>query len=373
MMKKMIGCSVGRNPDIKLMKEAGIEWVKVGIAFPFLDSEMTKLSPRYLSCLKTVKYWKDRGFKIFGITPVYGMMFTKKALTYLIGQQGKNSLFQSKLKDLENSDSSLKFVRFIPDWVGKCSDTKFYEIMEKAMEYIANELKDSAEYYQIANEMDITRFRGEMTQEQASDFMYASAKGIKKGNPDAKVGINTSCMTNPESIYFYETLYSENSNVYFDYAGVDYYFGSHHPGTPFDWIQTIEDIHNITKRPIVIAEWGYSSIGEYLNDDGWPEEPNKAPNEDGEFWVCARHAWAYAWKDAHNVEIQAEYFTEALKIFAQNEHVIGCFQYDWQDDPMCFCGRPNCPHECGWGMVDMEKKPKPSYYAFKEAVKKYFE
>ncbi len=371
MMDKMIGCSAGQNADIKLMKEAKIGWVRVGVAFPFLDEEMTKLSPRYLGSLETIKYWKDSGFKVAGISPLYGMMFTKKALEEVIRRQGENSPFKSKLKDLKNNDSSLEFVRFVPEWVGNCSEPKFYEVIEKVSEYIAKELKDSIEYYQISNEMDITRFRGEMTQVQAADFMYASAKGIKKGNPSAKVGINTSCMTNPESTYFYETLYSDKCDVHFDYAGVDYYFGSHHPGTPFDWQQTIEDIYRITKRPIMIAEWGYSSIGEYLTD-GWPEEPNKAPNENGEFWVCARHAWAYAWKGVHNKEVQAEYFTEALKIFAQNDHVIGCFQYDWQDDPMCFCGRPNCPHECGWGIVDSEGKPKPSYYAFKAAVEQYF-
>jgi hypothetical protein len=30
--------------------------------------------------------------------------------------------------------------------------------------------------------------------------------------------------------------------------------------------------------------------------------------------------------------------------------------------------RPNCPAECGWGIVDSQDKPKAAYCAFKKAV-----
>ncbi len=347
-VKKMMGTScMHPNPDYALMREAGLEWIRVGIGFPFADPEMTVLSEQYLAYRETTRRWRSEGFSAVGISPLYGMMYASKGT------------------------SSLTFRRFLPDWLGTVDDEAFYDCMTKAMAFAAADLKDDITYYQISNEMDITRFRGEMTQEQAARYMYACAKGIKQGNPDAKVGINTSCMTNPESTYFYETLYSDKSDVYFDYAGVDYYFGSHHPGTPYDWKATIDQIHGITKRPIMIAEWGYSSIGAYLTD-GWPAEPNKAPNDEGEFWVCARGAWAYAWKERHDEQVQAEYFTECLKIFAEDDRVIGCFEYDWQDDPVCFCGRANCPHECGWGMVDSAGKPKPAFYAFKEAIDRYY-
>jgi hypothetical protein len=347
-MKKMIGTSCLReNPDYDLMREAGIEWVRAGVGFPFADSNFNTLSDQYKKYREIIYKWRKEGFNVKAITPLYGMMFATKG------------------------SPSLTFRRFLPEWVGKVTDKEFYEIMTEAMKFASKDLKDVVTYYQISNEMDITRFRGEMTQEQAAQYMYSCAKGIKLGNPDAKVGINTSCMTNDESVYFYKTLYDPNSDVYFDYAGIDYYFGSHHPGTPYDWIKVINDVYNITKRPIIIAEWGYSSIGDYIVD-GWPAEPNKAPNENGEFWVCARGAWAYAWKDRHDEQVQAEYIYEAMKIFANDDRVIGCFQYDWQDDPVCFCGRKNCPHECGWGMIDPEGKPKPAYYSFKKAVEEFF-
>ncbi len=347
-MKKMIGVScLQSNPDVQLMKQAGIEWVRALVPYPFADEDKKELSERYIKALEKIKFWKDHGFKISGVTTTPGMMYAQK------------------------NSPSLKFVRFIPDWVGNIDEQKYYDNIQDGMEYVGRTLKGVIDSFQIANELDITRFRGDMTQEQAADFIYKSAKGIKKGNKDATVYINTSCMTNPESTYFYERLYSDDCDVYFDYAGVDYYFGSHHPGVPEDWEQTIQQIYDITKRPIIIAEWGYSSIGEYIKD-GWPAEPNKAPNENGEFWVCARHAWAYAWKGAHTPEIQAEYYEIALKIFAENKHVIGFFQYDWQDDAVCFCGRKNCPHECGWGMIDSDGKPKPAYYTFKNAVETIF-
>lgn len=347
-MKKMIGTScLQPSPDYGMMHEAGIEWVRAGVGFPFEDEEMTVLSEKFKANVQTIKKWRSEGFQIMGITPLYGMMYAQKG------------------------SPSLTFRRFLPAWLGTVDEDRFYHAMTEAMAYAARELRDDVSWYQISNEMDITRFRGEMTMEQAARYMYACAKGIKRGNPDAKVGINTSCMTNPESSYFYKILYDDQSDVRFDYAGVDYYFGSHHPGTPYDWAPTIDQITALTHRPIIIAEWGYSSIGRY-ETEGWPAEPNKAPNENGEFWVCARGAWAYAWKNRHDPEIQAEYFTECMKLFAADDRVIGLFEYDWQDDPVCFCGRKNCPHECGWGMVDAQSNKKPAFYAFQKAVRELF-
>lgn len=346
-MEKMIGVScLQPNPDVRLMWEAGIRWVRAMIPFPFADASRTVLTDSYLECRKKIDFWRANGFQVTGVTVSYGMMYASKASRALV------------------------FRRFIPDWTGGIETDGFYDAMEEGFAFAAGDLQGKVDAFQIANEMDITRFRGDMTPEQACRFMYRTARGIKKANPDAKVYINTSCMTNPESTFFYEQLYSASSDVYFDWAGVDYYFGSHHPGTPYDWTETIDRIHAITKRPILIAEWGYSSIGAYLTD-GWGPEPNKAPNEDGEFPVCARGAWAYAWKGAHNAQIQAEYFEEAMKLFFEDDRVIGFFEYDWQDDPVCFCGRKNCPHECGWGMVDRTGTPKPAYYAFQKTVRHY--
>ena len=346
-MNKMVGVScLQPDPDFQLMRDAGIGWVRAFVPFPFADASCTTLSDRYIASRKKIDTWIGNGFHVTGVTLSYGMMYASKG------------------------SRSLQFRRFIPDWVGSVDSEEFYQTLEKAFGYAAKDLAGRVNSFQIANEMDITRFRGEMTQEQACKFMYHTAKGIKRENPRAAVYINTSCMTNPESTYFYETLYSPDCAVYFDWAGVDYYFGSHHPGTPYDWPGMIDRIYSITKRPILVAEWGYSSIGDYLTD-GWGPEPNKAPNENGEFPVCARGAWAYAWKGAHNQQIQAEYFEVALRQFFENDKVIGFFEYDWKDDPVCFCGRENCPHECGWGMIDRNGKPKPAYYTFQRIVRQY--
>ena len=346
-MKKMIGTScLTPDPDTALMRAAGIEWVRAGVSFPFEDPHTRSAGEAFRRSVEKIDFWRERGFEVMGITPLYGMMYAQKG------------------------SPSLRFRRFLPAWLGAVDDDAFYENMEDAMAFAARQLKGKVDFYQISNEMDITRFRGEMSMEQAARYLRACARGVKRGNPGARVGINTSCLTNPESIYFYQTLYAPGDDT-FDYAGVDYYFGSHHPGTPYDWTAVIDRVHALTNRPVVIAEWGYSSIGAYLQD-GWPPEPNKAPNENGEFWVCARQAWAYAWKGAHTPQVQAEYFREALKIFARHEQVIGFFEYDWQDDPVCFCGRKHCPHECGWGMVDSDGRPKPAYYAFQQAVRELF-
>ena len=347
-MKEMIGVScLQKNPDYKLMHEAGINWQRSIIAFPFREKSMNIASDQFKRSVEAIHRWRDNGFKVMGLSPAYGMNYISK------------------------ESQSLVFKRYLPDWLGSVHSDYFYEVMEEAMAFVGEELKDLVEYYQIANELDITRFRGDMTIKQANRFMYASAKGLKSTHPEAKVGINPSHLEHEASQFFFKHLYRPNSDVTFDYAGIDSYFGSHHPGVPTDWYKALDDLYAIAGKPIIVQEWGYSSIGEYVTE-GWPEDTNEGYTPSGENWICYKGAWKYAWKGAHTTEIQAEYYDIVMKIFAEDSRVIGSFQYDWQDDEFCFCGRRLCPHECGWGMVDRQGNPKPAYYAFQKAVNNYF-
>jgi hypothetical protein len=348
-MKKMIGVScLQSNPNYDLMHAAGIDWQRSIIVFPFEDKAMKRPSDRFKRSIEAIHMWRDNGFEVMGLSPAYGMNY------------------------MSQETGSLVFRRYLPDWLGSVNQESFYEIMEQAMAYVGDALRDLVEYYQIANELDITRFRGDMSIEQANRFMYVSARGLKQTHPEARVGINPSSLAHEATQYFYRHLYNADSDVTFDYAGIDSYFGSHHPGVPEDWRNTIDELHSLTGKPVVIQEWGYSSIGEHLTE-GWPEDTNEGYTPSGENWICHRGAWKYAWKGAHTPEIQAEYYDIVMKIFAEDERVIGCFQYDWQDDARCFCGRELCPHECGWGMIDSEGRRKPAYYAFQKAVREYFQ
>ena len=49
--------------------------------------------------------------------------------------------------------------------------------------------------------------------------------------------------------------------------------------------------------------------------------------------------------------------------------LIGAIVYCWQDSGACYvCGQTDCPTETRWGLVDMDGKPKPSYYAVRDAM-----
>ena len=52
---------------------------------------------------------------------------------------------------------------------------------------------------------------------------------------------------------------------------------------------------------------------------------------------------------------------------------MGSMFFKWDDDKNCWqYGDERCPAECAGGFVDVEGKPKPAYYAFKEAVAEYY-
>jgi hypothetical protein len=206
--------------------------------------------------------------------------------------------------------------------------------------------------WQVSNEMDIVEFHGPLSVEQAGRFMTAGARGVKRGNPAAKAGINVAVLASGET--FFRSIYQKPDNP-FDYAGVDGYFGTWEPGGPEDWIPVIQKIHDITGKPVLINEWGYSSI----EGSGIPLKV-KIGNP-----VCEQQKWTNSWGTGHSPEAQAEYVKMGLNIFSTYPNVLGAFFYSWRDDAVCWhCGQKGCPAECAWGIVDSEGKPKPAYKVF---------
>jgi hypothetical protein len=89
--------------------------------------------------------------------------------------------------------------------------------------------------------------------------------------------------------------------------------------------------------------------------------------------VCRDKAWPRVWRKEHSPQEQAVYIRECLKVFAEHPKVIGNFFFRWSDTATCWqCGQSDCPAECAWGIVDVKGKPKPGYYALKDAVKALF-
>jgi hypothetical protein len=345
--KRIVGVhmSPGLNPDYSLMKAAGIGWVRVSFSFPFKDRLNGEYSDDFLKELANARRLSQLGFRMMGTTPLAGLT-------------GWNE------KDQQTAWRSL-----IPAWAGAPADDSFYETYERACAVIARLTAGMVELWQIGNEMDADGFRGPLTPEQAARFMLVGGRGVIAGNPAARAGFNPASLYNSEwsvlsGEWYFRRLYAEKDHP-FAYAGIDGYFGSWAEGGPQDWIPRIEEIYRLTGKPVLINEWGYSSLG------GLPKPPGRKGVRGSP--VCDAQGWHYVWDKEHSPAEQAAYARIGLKIFATYPHVLGGFWYDWQDDPICgHCGRANCPAECGWGLVDGAGQPKPAYHAFKETVEQHY-
>jgi len=334
--KRILGVSAWSNPNYQLMKEGGIGWVRLGFEFPFEDKIGGKLSDKFLKNLEEAKKVNKLGLRIMGVTPLAG------AMAY------------------DEKDKKTAWRPQIPAWAGSIDSDSYYQTYEQACAELGRQTKGIVGMWQVSNEMDIDVFRGPLSIQQAERFLLAGARGLKTGNPQAKADMNPAGLESGEPLF--RDLYSRPDTP-FDYAGIDGYFGSWQPGGPQDWVPVIERIHEITGKPVLINEWGYSSI----QGSGNPLK-RKVGNP-----ICEKQAWKNVWQKEHSPEEQAAYVRIALKIFATYPNVVGCFFYDWGDDAVCYhCGSKGCPSECGWGMVDSQGNPKPAYHAFKAMAQEFF-
>ncbi len=329
------------EPDYVLMKQAGIEWIRVGFTYPFKDQQHEEMNPRFLETVEHVKTLRKKGFRIMGVTPLLGSFRFNKKL-------GK-SVWHPEL----------------PEWAGSYDSDRYYEAYREGCREISEQTKGFVQLWQVSNEMDISIFRGSMTVEQAGRFMKEGSLGVKEGNPEAETSINPAGL-GADGRWLFENLYAKGEKT-FDYAGIDGYFGSWAPGRPESWPPLLEEIHRITKTPVVIHEWGYSSIGRVK------KVPEGSPPEGWNGWNCYEKAWYNVWKKEHSEAEQAEFVKATLEKFAEIPFLLGNFFFRWRDPPTCWqCGQPECPSECGWGLLDVKAKPKLAYYAYKEAVKAMF-
>jgi len=319
---------------------------------------------------KNILDFSANGLKILCITPLFGQLQPYQDPDFL------EQFFRAYEYDAPiGKPEDLHFYTNAPKWAGDHTSDKFYRAMTKACNFIGRDLKGKVQMYQISGEMDCERFAGPMSIEQVVRYINSSALGIKQGDPDAKVGINTTALVewgpagkrNDTAYSFYRTMYAGANEVDFDYAGMDGFPGTFHHGEPTDWFRWIDEVYEMTRKPILINEWGYSSLGAF-DSDSWPKEPFSARYNP----ICETQSWPNAFAGVHSQDAQASYLAVCLKIFADHPRVIGSIMYDWQDDLFCFCRKAYCPHECGWGLVDRSGRKKKSYAAFKQAVEEFY-
>ncbi|MBD3181492.1 hypothetical protein GF312_04315 [Candidatus Poribacteria bacterium] len=306
---------------LDLMKEAGVQWLRADAPFPF-EKETGNPSKSFKNYAEKISQWSKAGFKVMGITP-YPRGWKLEA--------------------------------------GKPGSQDFLEIYEEACRYLASELKDTVQGWQISNELNLEMFRRPLTEAQAIEYAKYGGSGVKKGSPSALVGVNMAGFSD-SALRMYAKLYPEDDKkeqVEFNYVGTDGYFGSWSSGGPDSWHEKLKILYEKIRKPIIIQEFGYASAGEVMT----PEERNsgKSPHE--------LKKWAYDWRDGHTPEVQAEYLGETYKIFKETPTVLGAIWYCWADQDRCWnCGAVDCPCETAWGLVDIDENPKPAYYVYKHIL-----
>jgi len=224
--------------------------------------------------------------------------------------------------------------------------------------YLADDLRGLVQAWQIGNEMDWHQFAGPLNPRQACDYILAGARGLKASDPSLLVGHNPT--GGPKSYFFYGRLFADDL---LDYCGIDRYYGSWQPGGPQDWNAQIEELYELTQKPVLINEWGFASAGGVMTD-----EDRRAGTI-----TCKCHRWPHTWGPGHTPEGQADFIRRAFDAFtAQKDKMLGQLYFRWADQPTCWqCGKPDCPAETAWGLVDLEGRPKPSYHAYKESVARF--
>jgi hypothetical protein len=324
------------DADVTLMEEAGVEWIRLGCPVPFVDRVRGEVAERYARAREGYGRWADAGIKIMAVTPNPGVKRWEP------GPAGK----------LE-----LTWHRHLPEWFGELGSEQCLKAYEETCAFLAEDLRGLVQAWQIGNELDWHQFSGPLNPRQACDYILSGARGLKTSDPSLVIGHNPT--GGPKSYFFYARLFGDGL---MDYCGIDRYYGSWQGGGPEDWNDQIEELFDLTQAPVFINEWGFASAGGVMT-----EEDRRAGAS-----TCACHRWPHTWGEGHTPENQAEFVRRAFDAFiAQRDRMLGQLYFRWADQPTCWqCGKPDCPAETAWGLVDLEGRPKPSYFAYKDGVER---
>lgn len=357
------------DPDYELIKEAGISWTRKDI--PFLYDHEGNISQSYLNWKAEMQAYADNGIKVFAITP-----YPYKFLEYGI--------------DPRTPEGKIK--------------------VQETAEYYARDLAGIVGAFQVTNEMGIDRFTLPLTIDEAADYIGYQLEvmyPICKEN-NILLGYNIADFTLPFKMLKY--------NDYLDYVGLDLYLGCFedilHEIETFEGLAGL--VHHITGKPIIYCEFGYMGYGEPKTEEekiavlqkyGYNSEAEATADMDnfiqklpkdmkeeiielygnsgytaeqyadmifrGEYmnhFYTSLPEGYYLDGYTHTPEGQAKFFETLIPRLLSKDYIIGTIIYCWSDSDRCYvCGQSDCPVETGWGLVDGQGNPKPSYYAVQKA------
>ncbi len=358
------------DPQYELLEEAGIKWFRDDIPFPYNSDG--SISEHYLNWKKESAEYVENGVRIFGITP-----YPDDYIAYGLDPRDPDS--REGIQDI----------------------ARFY----------MNDLKGIVGAFQITNEMGIDRFTLPLTLEEASEFIGMQLEAMYPIRENVIIGYNVGGLSILE-LPFLMTDYHK----YCDYVGLDMYLGCFEPvlKNPDQYITILNFVRRVTNKPIIMCEFGYIGYGEPKNEEekiailqkyGYNSEEearadidnfinnlpeymkeeiienygDRTPEEkadlifNGEYsnhLYCELAEGFGLYGFEHTPEGQADFYSYIIPRIMEVDYVIGAFVYCWGDSDSCYvCGQSDCPVETGWGLVDGQGNPKPSYYSVKEAFK----
>lgn len=356
------------DPQYDLLNEAGIEWFRDDIPFPF--EKDGSISKHYENWKKESMEYVENGIRIFGITP-----YPDDFMEY--GLDPRNPEDREAIQDI----------------------ARFY----------VNDLKGIVGAFQVTNEMGIDRFTLPLTLDEAAEFIGMQLEAMYPIRGDVIIGYNLgglSIATLPFKMIKY--------HKYCDYVGLDMYLGCFEPvlKNPNQFFTLLNWVRRVTMKPVILCEFGYIGYGEpkteeektlILQSYGFESEEDakenidefigelpedmkeeiiedysdRTPEErgelifDGEYsnhLYCELAEGFGLYGLEHTPEGQADFYSYLIPKIMEVDFVIGSFVYCWGDSDSCYvCGQTDCPVETGWGLVDGKGEPKPAYYAVKEA------
>ena len=355
--------------DFDMIKGANIEWIREDIPVPFDRNGEPSIFYEWWK-QEAAKY-VENGFKIFAVTP-----YPKDFIYY--GFDPREEEGAQKIKEIA--------------------------------EFYVNDLRGIVSAYQIANEMGVDRFTAPLTMEEAARFIGIQLEAmapLTKGNE--LIGYNLGGLGFVQLI-FKMTEY----NKLCDYVGCDLYVGSfENLAKNIDtYFAALNLVRAITRRPIIMTEFGYIGYGEpktreekdeILRSYGFESEEDAAKDIDtfvSRLPGPIRDEFDRLYKDKtdeeklkllfdgeytnhiykslqdgtglygyeHTPEGQAKFYSYLIPKLRKLPWCIGAIIYMWDDSDSCYvCGQEDCPVETGWGIVDGNGEPKPAYYAVQKA------
>lgn len=159
MTRKIAGLTAAiPDPDYDLIKKAGVEWLRFGFPLPS-PTEDARSEQRLQERLTKARKLKDVGFQLLGSSPGPGSM------------------------RYDRTTGTTRWHSSVPDSAGPVGSAEYFDSVRAACKRLAAATGELVGLWQVANEPDISIFRGPLSAEQMLRFLREAARGIKEGNP----------------------------------------------------------------------------------------------------------------------------------------------------------------------------------------------